>query len=142
MKQLFVLSLFFTAGLLLASDDIAMAKSVTGEVKVKRDGAYVAVAQGTNLRVGDLLVTSENSNIGLTFNDGTLISVGQKSMLQLNKYLFEPSSNKYDFDVMLEKGTVVFESGKLGKLAPEKVVFRVPQGSVGIRGTKFLVDVE
>jgi len=44
--------------------------------------------------------------------------------------------------VTLPKGTIVFESGKIGKLAPEKVTIKVPQGIIGIRGTKFIVEAE
>jgi hypothetical protein len=42
----------------------------------------------------------------------------------------------------LSKGTAAVETGKIGKLAPKNISFKVPQGSVGIRGTKFIVDVE
>jgi hypothetical protein len=34
------------------------------------------------------------------------------------------------------------ETGKIGKLAPQNFAFQIPQGTIGIRGTKFIVDVE
>ncbi|MDD2370151.1 MAG: FecR domain-containing protein [Sulfuricurvum sp.] len=142
MKNLIGFCILCSAVLVWGGESIAIAKNVKGTVQVKRDGTYLNVVKGSDLQAGDILQTSDNSAVGLTFNDGSVLSIGAKSMMELNKYLFKPSSNEYDFDVTLKKGTAAFESGKIGKLAPQKVAFRVPQGSIGIRGTKFLVDVE
>lgn len=142
MKIVIGFCLLCTAGLVWGGENIAIAKSVNGDVQVKRENAYMNVVRGSELQSGDIVQTSNNASVGLVFNDGTVLSVGPKSILELNKYLFKPSSKEYDFDVTLKKGTTAYESGKLGKMAPQKVAFRVPQGSIGIRGTKFVVDVE
>ena len=42
----------------------------------------------------------------------------------------------------LKKGKAVFSSGKIGKLSPESVKFRIPEGIIGIRGTQFAVEVK
>ncbi len=42
----------------------------------------------------------------------------------------------------MSKGLATFESGKIGKLSPESVRFRIPEGTIGIRGTKFYVEVK
>lgn len=142
MKIVIGFYLLCTAVFVWGGENIAIAKSVNGNVQVKRDSVYLNVVRGSELQSGDIVQTSDNASVGLVFNDGTVLSVGPKSMLELNKYLFKPSSKEYDFDVTLKKGTTAYESGKLGKMAPQKVAFRVPQGSIGIRGTKFIVDVE
>lgn len=142
MKVVIGFYLLCTAVFVWGGENIAIAKSVNGNVQVKRDTAYLNVLRGSELQSGDIVQTSNNASVGLVFNDGTVLSVGPKSMLELNKYLFKPSSKEYDFDVTLKKGTTAYESGKLGKMAPQKVAFRVPQGIIGIRGTKFVVDVE
>lgn len=80
--------------------------------------------------------------MGISFNDGTRIAIGSKSILVIDNYLFAPSRKDFRFDLSLQKGTAVFESGKISKLAPEKVHFKVPQGVIGIRGTKFVVEAE
>lgn len=140
-KWIILLSL--SCGLIVnAAEPIAIIKSVKGEVSVKRNNAYIPAQKGESLLVKDLIQTGDGSTIGLSFNDGTVISLGPKSMLVVDDYLFKPASNEYNFDLNLKKGTSVFESGKIGKMAPQKVTFRVPQGSIGIRGTKFLVEAE
>lgn len=142
MKIVIAFCMFCTAGLLFGVESIAIVKNVNGSAHVKREGSYLNLVKGADLQIGDILQTADQSSVGFTFNDGTVMSVGPKSMMVLTKYLFQPSSNGYEFDVTLKKGTAAYESGKLGTLAPKNVVFKIPQGSVGIRGTKFIVDVE
>jgi hypothetical protein len=109
---------------------------------VKRDGAVHAAKIGEYLFSGDTIQTGKGTNIGLSFNDGTRIAIGPESEFIINDYLFLPTKKDFKFNVALPKGTMVFESGKIGKLAPEKVNIKVPQGIIGIRGTKFIVDAE
>lgn len=127
---------------LSASDEVALIKTTQGEVSVKRGSEILAVKKGDVLLEHDVVQTGEKGMIGLSFNDGTLISVGAKSIFSVDAYLFAPAQKKFVFDVMLHKGTAAFESGRIGKLAPQKVRFKTTQGIIGIRGTKFVVEVE
>ena len=90
----------------------------------------------------DELKTSKNTNVGLSFNDGTRIALGSNSHFKIDGYLFAPAHNDFRFDMTLASGTALMESGKIGKLAPQKVSIKAPQGIIGIRGTKFIVEVE
>ena len=127
---------------LSASDEVALIKTTQGEVSVKRGSEILAVKKGDVLLEHDVVQTGEKGMIGLSFNDGTLISVGAKSIFSVDAYLFAPAQKKFAFDVMLHKGTAAFESGRIGKLAPQKVRFKTSRGIIGIRGTKFVVEVE
>jgi hypothetical protein len=127
---------------LMGADEIALIKSVQGDVTLKRGNEIVSVQKGGVVYENDLIQTGEKGMIALSFNDGTLISIGPKSVLAVDSYLFAPSQKKFAFDLTLHKGTAAFESGRIGKLAPEKVHFKTSQGIVGIRGTKFVVEVE
>ena len=125
-----------------AQESVAFIKNVKGDVTVKRDNSAHHAQKGEKLFSHDVILTGEKGGTGLSFNDGTRISIGSKSILEIDDYLFAPSQKAFRFDLSLHKGSAVFESGKIGKLAPEKVSFKVPQGVVGIRGTKFVVEVE
>ena len=96
---------------------------------------------GADLLNGDILICAANSSVGVTFLDGTRVSLGPNSEMQLNNYRFVPLNKDYAFDIYMKKGSAVYSSGKLGKLAPEAVKFNTPQATVGVRGTKFLVKV-
>ncbi|MDD2837536.1 MAG: FecR domain-containing protein [Sulfuricurvum sp.] len=125
-----------------ASEAVAFIKNVRGETVVKRENAILPAEKGEQLLRRDVIQTGATGTLGVSFNDGTRVSVGPKSVLVIDDYLFQPSEKVFRFDLTLQKGTAVFESGKIGKLAPEKVNFRVPQGVIGIRGTKFVVEAE
>jgi len=125
-----------------ANESVAFIKSTKGDVTIKRENVMHLAKNGEKLFSHDVIQTGKKGGLGLSFNDGTRISVGENSILEIDDYLFDPSKKAFRFDLSLHKGSAVFESGRIGKLAPEKVSFKVPQGVVGIRGTKFLVEVE
>jgi len=136
-----VLSFMVSISFLLAQN-VAIVKNVSGKVFAKRAKENVKLYAGNQLQKGDILITQNNSSVGIIFHDGTLLSLGQNSILSIDKYLFKPSSNQFAFDINMKKGLATFESGKIGKLAPKSVNFKVPQGTIGIRGTKFYVEVK
>lgn len=125
-----------------AAEKVAFIKNMKGEASIKRESGIIVVNTGDPLFAHDVITTGDKSTLGISFNDGSRVSVGPKSVFTIDDYMFVPSNKEFRFDVTLHKGTSVFESGRIGKLAPEKVNFRVPQGVVGIRGTKFVVEVE
>lgn len=126
----------------LLSNDIAIVKKVSGEVFAKRSKNLQVLSIGDKLQVGDILMTKSSSSIGILFDDGTSLSLGSNSILSIDKYIFKPAKKEFLFDINMQKGLATFESGKIGKLAPEAVKFRVPEGIIGIRGTKFYVEVK
>jgi len=139
LRLLFIISML---GTFLISGDIAIVKKVSGDIFVKRAEKNIKISIGDQLQEGDLISTKKNSNVGMVFHDGTMLSLGENSILSVDKYIFKPLAKKFVFDINMKKGLATFESGKIGKLAPESVKFRVPEGTVGIRGTKFYVEVK
>ena len=87
-------------------------------------------------------MTGSNSRVGVIFRDGSVLSLEGNSFLRIKEFIFQPIEDKFDFKLFLKKGTALFESGKIGTLSPKSFRFEIPQGTVGIRGTKFLVEVK
>jgi len=140
-----VKSLIMMMGFVLfvwGSQPIAFIKNVQGSAVVQRDNLLHPLQKGEYLFSGDTIETAKNTHVGLSFNDGTRIAIGPNSVFTIDTYLFAPAQKDFRFDVTLPKGSIVFESGKIGKLAPEKVNIKSPQGIIGIRGTKFIVEAE
>ena len=121
--------------------DVARVKSVKGKVVVQRDNKTVILKVGSKLYESDLVMTKKSSSIGIMFSDGTRISLGAKSIFSIKRFVVNPLEKEYNVDLTLLKGKASFSSGKVGKLAPESVKFRIPKGIIGIRGTKFMVEV-
>ena len=122
--------------------DIAIIKNLQGSVKIKRVDQVLIAEQSHNLQSGDILITGENSHVGVIFHDGSSLTLKENSFLRINDFVFKPLENKFNFSLKLKKGAALFESGKIGTLSPENFHFEIPEGTIGIRGTKFLVEVK
>lgn len=142
MIKSFTVATLLIAPLLLSAETVAYVKNLQGSGTLQRKSNMIPIQAGMELVQNDLIQTGEKGMVALSFNDGTMISVGPKSVLLIDEYLFSPAKKQYRFNMSLQKGSAAFESGKIGKLAPETVKFNVPQGVIGIRGTKFVVEVE
>ncbi|MEW6263103.1 MAG: FecR domain-containing protein [Thermodesulfobacteriota bacterium] len=125
-----------------AEEPTAIIKTMQGQVDFQRSGQPVRLSPGDALQLGDIIRTADNGSVGITFLDGTRISLGPASEMRLDAFRFTPIRKDYAFDVYMNKGSAAFSSGKMGKLAPEAVRFSTPNATVGIRGTKFLVQVK
>ncbi len=139
MKKNVILLLILSS---LTFANIAIVKKIKGTVEVKRKGQVISIRKGSTLKNGDVILTKSKSSIGIIFDDGSRVSLGEKALFVINHYVVKPSRKEYDIDLELKKGKAMFSSGKISKLAPQAVKFRIPEGAIGIRGTKFVVEVK
>lgn len=138
-----LLAIAFIAGAARAADEhVALFKNVTGQVTIHRGEAALEAAPGATLLVSDRLVSAPASSAGIVFRDGTLMTLGPASELLLRDYAFEPQQEKYAFSAYLKKGSAVYSSGKLAKLAPDSVRIDTPTATIGVRGTRFIIEAE
>ncbi len=121
---------------------MALIKSVAGSVKVLRQATILEAQAGTTLQVADRLQTGPESTAAIVFLDGTLLTLGSGADVQLRDYLFEPKSSRYGFSVYLNKGSAIYSSGKIGKVSPGSVKIETPSATIGVRGTRFLVQAQ
>lgn len=138
---MFRIILIFLFPALLFSAEIAIIKKLNGKVLVKRNESNITLNLKSKIKKKDIIITKDNSSIGIIFDDGTVLTLGENSILKIDDYIFSPKEKNFNFNLELLKGTSCFESGKIGKLSPESVKFKIPEGVIGIRGTKFYVEV-
>ncbi len=139
---LIVVFVFITSGWAQAQEHVATAKAPQGEVVVVRDGDMQPIKGGARLFMGDVIRTGTDSSVGVMFLDGTRLGVGAESECRIDKFLFDPLEDRYAFDIYMKQGSAVYSSGKIGNLNPEAVTIRTPRATVGVRGTRFLINVE
>ena len=144
-KTMMILLVFF---LLLPSitwsqpNHVAYLKNVTGEVTILRNNNELKARVGSQLKSSDVVKTHSNASAGIVFIDNTRLSLGENTEITVNEYKFVPVNQEYAFSLFMKKGKALYSSGKLTKLAPEKVSFQTPRATIGVRGTKFLVQVD
>ena len=74
--------------------------------------------------------------------DNSLLSAGPNSVLVLDRYDFDSTTNQGHFDASLKRGTLAVVSGRLAKQSPDAMTLRTPSAILGVRGTEFVVSVD
>jgi hypothetical protein len=134
--------MMFSTTLVLADDTAGMVKQTKGEVSIVRNGAPIQAWTRMKLMSADKIITGPNSSVGITLQDGTLLSFGPKSVSQLNEFRYDPVSRDGNLLISVLKGSMRFVTGLLGKHDPYAVGVRTPTATIGMRGTDFIVAVE
>ena len=121
---------------------VGVVKSVEGGATLTRNGETITVVTGMEIKQADIVKTDRQGTVGLVFSDDTRISMGPKTEITVDDYLFEPSEKRLSFILRLIRGTVSFLSGQIAKLSPESVQLVMPAATIGVRGTHVLIKVD
>ncbi len=121
---------------------IGTLQRVSGSAAVVRQDQILPAKAGLGIHPNDTLRTGPDGAIGIVFHDDTLLSLGPGSVLAIDEFVYAPRQGKLSLIFRMMKGTAVYLSGLIAKLAPDSVLFVTPSASVGVRGTKFAVKVE
>jgi hypothetical protein len=135
------LALTWITGQANAADEAGTIKVVRGSVSIERAGKRTPVTVGDRVMSADRVITGAESAVGITLRDNTRLTAGPDSVLSLDKYSFDSTTHAGELDASVRKGTLSVVSGKLAATAPEKVNFRTPTATLGVRGTDFVIEV-
>ncbi len=119
--------------------EIGQIKVSNGQVTVERKGELRPGSVGTRLESSDVVRTGAAGSVGITMVDNSLLSAGPNSILSLDRFEFDPTSNQGRFDAQLQKGSLAVISGRIAKQSPEAMTVRTPSTILGVRGTEFAV---
>ncbi len=127
---------------LVSAAEIGQIKVSKGQVTIQRAGGTLSGAVGTRLQTSDTIRTGADGSVGITMDDDSLLSAGPNSVLSLDRYAFDPTTNQGRFDASLNKGTLAVISGRIAKQAPDAMTVRTPTAILGVRGTEFVVSAD
>ena len=120
--------------------EIGQIKIAKGEVVVERTGRSMPARVGMRLETADVLKTGADGSVGITMADNSLLSAGPNSILSLERFDYDATTNQGRFDTELQKGTLSVISGRMAKQSPEAMTVRTPSAVLGVRGTEFVVS--
>jgi hypothetical protein len=133
---------FFTLPALADASVIGYVKTVKGDATVTSAGQTVKAIVGTPLQAGSVIRTGANAALGITFKDNTVMSFGPDTELTVDDYAYAPNKGNLKLGASLAKGTLAYLSGAIAKIKPDAVSVKTPTGTIGVRGTHFVVRVE
>jgi hypothetical protein len=125
----------------LAAAEVGEVKTVTGTAYVTRGEARLDCVPGLALEQADIVRTEADGTVGITFIDNTRFSAGPSTTLRLARFRFDRTTHEGELDATLEAGTLAVSSGKLARQAPEQMKIRTRSSILGVRGTRFAVEV-
>lgn len=123
------------------TESAGIVKTLKGKAYIYRDEIKIKVEQEMPILEKDILVTKKDTQAGIVFSDGTVITIGPESVFEMTAFVFKPDEALYDFSFYMEKGSAIYNSGKIGRISPQSVKLTTPKATVGIRGTRFVVDL-
>jgi hypothetical protein len=140
--SLLLLTLFVVMPRAFAADDqeAGRVKTSKGAVYIERAGKRIPAPVGAAVQSSDTVVTGADGAVGITFHDNSLLSAGPNSELVIDKFVFDSTTHKGEFDTSLKKGTLAVVSGKIVKQSPEAMRIRTPAAIMGVRGTEFATN--
>lgn len=125
-----------------AQEAVGRVKNLEGSAHVVRNGVRGPLGAGDLLFQGDVLETGVDSELGLLLGDESRLSVGAETSFEIKEYLYEPEAGRGSLLTKLARGTLLYVSGLIAKVSPDAAEVETPVGTLGIRGTRFLVVVE
>ncbi|MCL5237505.1 MAG: FecR family protein [Nitrospirae bacterium] len=111
---------------------------VEGSVDILKSGTAAAVPIKLNdsISIGDILRTKSDGKAEITFIDNSVMTVGPKSRLGIEEYLFKPEAEKRAVSVKLHRGKMGFNVPKpVYSAEGSKFEMKTRSAVAGIRGT-------
>ncbi len=129
-RFLIVMCLVMTTHMWASIGKVSLLK---GEATAQRNQEIVKLFNNAPIETQDRIVTAENSQIQLIFEDKTVITLGSASVLDIQEYLNSSTQPKAKFK--FNQGTFKSITGDIGKKAPENFNLETQTATIGIRGT-------
>lgn len=121
----------------VAFADIGSIANLSGTVYSKPSGAgkWSVAVKGSGVNTGDRVKTAGDGRVLLKLDDGTNLTLGNDSELEITEYLFK--KNKRSAVFSLSSGKVRTAVGKFNGSTDIKV--KTPTSVSGVKGTDFIV---
>jgi FecR protein len=118
---------------------IGSVATLRGEASVTRHNDVSALKVDDAIFKGDVLQTSSDGTLGITFDDNTTFTLEPNSRIAIDNFVYQDSgaSNAALFNIT--RGTVAFIASKVAKTGHMNI--ETPEATLGIRGTTGIVEI-
>ena len=120
---------------------IARVKHSVAPAAIQRGTARLPATPGLPLRAGDRIVTGKTGRISLSFVDNTRFAVGPNSDVAVSQFDYDRTRQRGAFVTQVNRGSLAVVSGKIAKSGRDAMKVRTPNSLLGVRGTRFIVEV-
>src|SRR6202012_5530564 len=114
--------------------------NLAGTATAIRNGVSIILNNGDNVEKGDVVQSGSDSQLGITFTDGTVFGLSSNARMVLNEMVYDPNGSSNSSLLTLVAGTIPFVAGETAKHGDMKI--DTPTATLGIRGTAVLVEID
>ena len=134
-----ILVLALSKSYAFSKDFIGVISAGIGEI-INQDNEKLST--GSKIYFGDTIIVREKSSAQILLLDETALTIGEKSELTIDDFVYDPNTKVGKIVSNIKVGTVRIITGEISKQNPDNLEVKVPTGSVGARGTEFAVVTE
>jgi hypothetical protein len=133
-----VLGLFSTAH---AQGRIGVTQSIQNNPVGKPPGGVDRVLRvGTDVQANEIISTTDSDRAHLVFLDGTTLTIGPSSSMTIDKFVYDPTTQKGELAVNATKGVFRIIGGRISKTST--IAVTTPAATMGIRGGIAVIGVQ
>jgi hypothetical protein len=121
------------------AEPIGNVATLTGAATVTRNNTSTPLKLQDDIYLNDVLQTSANSTLGITFNDATTFNLTANASITVDNYVYEDGGKQNAAVFDIARGTVAFVAAAVARTGDMKI--STPTATLGIRGTTGLVEV-
>ena len=118
------------------SEFIGEIGAAIGEIKNQNNEK---LENGSKIFYGDTIISDSQSNAQILFLDQTVLTLGSDTELTIDEFIYDPESHEGSFVSNVKSGTVKFITGQISNKNPDNLEVKFPSGTLGARGTEFVV---
>ena len=136
-KVLIIIFLTFTSVANASNNSfVGVIGAAIGDIKNQKNES---LSNGSKIFFGDTIISKSKSNAQILFLDQTVLTLGEETELTIDEFVYDPNSQDGSFVSTVKTGTVKFITGQISKKNPDNLEVKVPAGTLGARGTEFVV---
>lgn len=106
--------------------------SVKPQAQGNHGGSTRTLSTGVDVHARETITTGDSGVAGLKFRDNSNLSVGPKSVVRLDKFVYDPNKSAGSVAVEATRGSFRFVTGSQNQGGEVKI--KTPTGTLGIRG--------
>ena len=137
MQRRYWIPALMLAGLLALQSTASSAQEAIGKatsVRPQAEGTHGGtrtLSGGADVYSKETVRTGDSGQADLQFHDNSNLSVGPKSSVRLDKFVYDPNKSTSTMAIEATRGSFRFVTGSQGK---GNVQVKTPYGTLGVRG--------
>ena len=93
------------------------------------------VSSGDPIYLGDKIEAGPRAGLQVMLMDETIFTIGPDSAIVIDKFIYDPAKSAGKVSAKVLKGVFRFVSGRVAANKPSDMEVKLPNGTIGIRGT-------